>query len=76
MYDDYGHLTIVPLDQMKVQDFTITGCNASDFDFSSSIDDETYNKVKLYFNNDKTGVRDIYIEQDSDSQGKWGSLQL
>ena len=76
MYDDYGHLTIVPFDQMKVQDFTITGYNASDFDFSSSIDDKTYNKIKLYFNNDKTGVRDIYIEQDSDSQGKWGILQL
>lgn len=42
----------------------------------SSIDQDTYNKVKLYKDNKKTGKRDVYIAKDSANIAKWGTLQL
>lgn len=75
-YDDFGELTLKPLDDMKVDNFAITANNACNFDFSSSIDDDTYNQIKLYSNNEDKGVRDIYVEKDSNNQKKWGILQL
>jgi hypothetical protein len=74
-YDDFGRLMLKSLEDMKVNDFIITVYNASDFSFSSSIDDKTYNKIKLYSNNEEKGERDIYIEFDSNNQKKWGVLQ-
>ena len=32
-----------------------------DFNYTSSIDEETYNQVKLTYDNEKTGRREIYI---------------
>ena len=46
-----------------------------DFDYSSSIDSNTYNKIKLSKENEDTGNRDIYIAQDSSNINKWGILQ-
>mgnify|MGYP007025187691 CR=1 FL=1 len=36
---------------------------AENFNYSSSIDDATYNKIKLAFNNEKTGKRELYVAQ-------------
>ena len=48
---------------------------AESFDYSSSIDGETYNKIKLVRENEKTGKRDVYIAQSSANMNKWGVLQ-
>lgn len=45
------------------------------FEYKSSIDDNTYNKIKLTYNNEDTGTRDVYIAQDSGNMNKWGILQ-
>ena len=45
------------------------------FDYTSSIDENTYNKIKLTYDNEDTGVRDVYIAQDSSNINKWGILQ-
>ena len=45
------------------------------FDYTSSIDDKTYNKIKLIYDNDETGTREVYIAQDSNNINKWGVLQ-
>jgi hypothetical protein len=45
------------------------------FDYTSSIDDQTYNRVKLSFENEKTGKRDIYVVQDGNNINNWGVLQ-
>lgn len=45
------------------------------FDYTSSIDDGTYNKVKLTYDNEDTGCRDVYIAQDSANMNRWGILQ-
>jgi len=48
----------------------------TDFMLKSSIDQETYNKIKLYRDNQKAGKREVYIAQDSANIAKWGVLQL
>ena len=45
------------------------------FDYTSSIDDETYNRVKLTFDNEKTGKREVYIAQHGENINQWGVLQ-
>lgn len=74
-YDDYGKLTLKSLGNMMLKDVAITDNNAGEYEYSTSIDGETYNQIKLYFDNSATGKRDIYIEKDSNNIGKWGTLQ-
>lgn len=45
------------------------------FEYTSSIDSSTYNKIKLTYDNDETGKRDVYIAQDSSRMNQWGVLQ-
>ena len=46
-----------------------------DFEYTSSIDSNTYNKIKLTYDNEDTKKRDVYITQDSSNINKWGILQ-
>lgn len=74
LYDDFGKLTLKDVESMKLN-IMIDEEAAEDFDYTSSIDGETYNKIKLSYENEKTGKREIYIAQDSDSMNRWGILQ-
>lgn len=46
------------------------------YEYESSIDDETYNQVKLVKENKETKKREIYIVKDSNNINKWGILQF
>ena len=48
---------------------------SEDIDYSSSIDSQTYNKVKLAYENSDTGKRDVFIAQDGEAMNRWGVLQ-
>ncbi|WP_270943173.1 XkdQ/YqbQ family protein [Romboutsia lituseburensis] len=74
LYDDFGELTLKNISSMKL-DTLIDGDIIEDFDYSSSIDGNTYNKIKLSKENKDTGKRDIYITQDSKNINSWGILQ-
>jgi len=74
LYDDFGRLTLKSLDKMKVG-LLIDDETGENFDYTSSIDDQTYNRVKLSFENEKTGKRDIYVMQDGNNINNWGVLQ-
>lgn len=74
LYDDFGALTLKSLDSMML-DALIDNETGENFDYSSSIDDETYNKIKLSFENKDSGSRDIYIAQDGERINAWGILQ-
>lgn len=74
MYDDFGKITLKSLDSMKLN-LLIDEETGENFDYTSSIDENTYNKVKLIYDNDKTGKRDVYIAQDSKNINQWGVLQ-
>lgn len=74
LYDDYGEICLKSLENMRTN---IAFCedNCEEFSYSSTIDDNTYNKIKLATDNDETGEREVYISQDGDSQSQWGVLQ-
>ena len=48
---------------------------AENFDYTSSIDEQTYNKIKLTYENEKTGKRELYVAQDGGKMNLWGVLQ-
>ena len=74
LYDDFGKLVLKNIKDMAVK-IIIDSETAQDFDYSSSIDENTYNKVKIIFDNEDTGSRDVFIAQDQKNINKWGVLQ-
>lgn len=74
LYDDFGKLTLQNIASRKL-DILIDTTTGEDFDYTSTIDEQTYNKIKLTYDNDKTGEREVYISQDSSKQNQWGVLQ-
>ncbi|MGX4600407.1 C40 family peptidase [Faecalimicrobium sp. JNUCC 81] len=74
LYDDFGQITLKNISSMKL-DTLIDGDVSEDFDYSSSIDGNSYNKIKLSKDNKETGKREIYIAQDSKNINSWGILQ-
>lgn len=79
LYDDFGKLTLKALSSLYVGSpgayLMIDEETGENFDYTSSIDDNTYNKIKLTYDNEATGYREVYITQDSDNIKKWGILQ-
>ena len=73
-YDDFGSLTLKNLSDMKVN-ILIDADTAQSFDYQSSIDSDTYNQVKLVYDNKDTGARDAYVVKDSSHINDWGLLQ-
>jgi hypothetical protein len=74
LYDNFGSLTLQNIASMKL-DVLINEDAAEDFDYTSSIDDQTYDRIKLTYDNDKTGEREVYIAKDSGNENQWGVLQ-
>lgn len=79
LYDDFGKLTLKNISNMCVGSsgkyLMIDEQTGENFDYTSSIDDNTYNKVKLTYDNENTGKREVYIAQDSSNMNRWGVLQ-
>jgi len=74
LYDDFGKLCLRNIGNMK-REFLVDRDVSEDIDYSSSIDSQTYNKVKLTHENSGTGKRDVFIAQDGDAINRWGVLQ-
>lgn len=74
LYDDAGKLTLKNINSMRVG-LLIDADTGENFSYESSIDDQTYNKIKLVFNNEKTGKRELYVTQDGAKMNQWGVLQ-
>lgn len=76
LYDDFGALAIRNSSDMLLDFYIGDGSLMYDYSSERSIDSDTYNKVKLFQDNKKTGKRETYIAQDSANIAKWGTLQL
>lgn len=74
LYDDFGKLTLKNVGNMKVG-ILIDEETGENFDYTSSVDGDTYNKIKLIYENEESGKREIYIAQDSSHINSWGVLQ-
>lgn len=79
LFDSFGKLTLKSLGKMRVGDgdnyLMIDEETGENFDYKSSIDSQTYNKVKLTYDNEETGTREVYIAQSGENMNKWGILQ-
>lgn len=79
LYDDFGKLTLKNISSMYVGEpgayLMIDEETGQNFEYSSSIDSDTYNKIKLTYDNDETGKREVYIAQDGEHINNWGILQ-
>lgn len=74
MYDDFGKITLKGLDNMRLN-LLIDEETGENFDYTSSIDDKTYNKIKLTYDNEDTATREVYIAQHGENINQWGVLQ-
>ena len=74
MYDDFGRITLRNIENMRLKTLIDSG-TAEDFDYTSTIDENTYNRVKLQCENKETGMNDTYVVQDGSNINRWGLLQ-
>lgn len=74
LYDAAGKLTLKNIGSLKLN-MLVDDETAGDFDYKSSIASQTYDKIKLSFENKDTGKREIYIAQDGSHINQWGVLQ-
>lgn len=74
LYDEFGEIRLTDASEMYL-DVLICEETVTDYTYNSSIDKETYNKVKLAYENEKTGKIETYIAKDSANMNKWGTLQ-
>lgn len=79
LFDDFGKLALKNIANMYVGGaggyLAIDAETGENFEYSTSIDDNTYNKVKLAYENEETGKRDVYIAQHGENMNRWGILQ-
>lgn len=74
LYDDFGKLTLKSLGNMKTT-LLIDEETGENFDYTSSIDDSTYNQIKIQYDNEETGKKETFIAKDSSHINEWGLLQ-
>lgn len=74
LYDDYGKITVKQIARMKVG-LIIDAETAETYEFDSSIDSETYNRIKLEYEDSDTHKREFWTAEDKETQKKWGTLQ-
>jgi hypothetical protein len=75
LYDEAGKIMLKNLEDMTVP-ILLDAETAENFNYESTIDRETYNKVKLYYDNRETGSREVYMALDSANMARWGTLQM
>ena len=80
LYDDFGKIALKNVDNMRVIDgegniLVINIDSAGDYKYSSSISSNTYNQIKLIYENNDAGTRDVFISKDTRNINKWGVLQ-
>lgn len=73
LYDDCGKITLKNAENM-VYAPVITEETAENFDYSSSIDKESYNSVILYYKNDDNTIIP-YSASDGGKIAQWGTLR-
>ncbi len=74
LYDDFGKLTLKNIEDMKLN-ILLDNQTAENFDYVSSIDGETYNQIKLAYDNKEKGIQEGIVVNDQENIKKWGVLQ-
>lgn len=73
LYDDFGKITLKNIKDTKI-DLLINDTTAEDFDYSTSIDSNTYNRIVLTDSENKS-EKNVVKAQDPKHITQWGVLQ-
>ena len=73
LYDDCGSISLKNSANM-ISNTLIMETTAENFDYSSSIDDETYNSIMLYYKEDDNKIT-LYTASSPDRISQWGTLR-
>lgn len=76
LYDHFGKLNLKAVANMGINYVIGEKSLATGFEYTTSIDDETYNYIKIVRPNESTGRADVYVYNDENNIGLWGMLQL
>lgn len=74
LYDDFGRLTLKPFGKLNSGVYLDSTVMTS-YSVKRDIDNDVYNRVVIAYDNSQTGVRELYIANDTEKQSKWGVLQ-
>lgn len=74
LYADNGKIQLRDANNMKLN-LVIDNSVAENFDYTSTIDEETYNEIELFYDNDETNKREYYHAIDATNVGNWGRLR-
>lgn len=74
LYSDNGKICLRDANNMRTN-VVINESTAEDFSYTSTIDDETYNEIELYYDDDKANKREYYHAIDETNVGNWGRLR-
>lgn len=72
-YDDFGNLQLKNCANM-VSTTLIMEDTAENFDYSSSIDEETYNSIVLYYKGEDESIQ-LFTASSSNTINQWGTLR-
>lgn len=75
LYDCFGSLTLKNISNMLTDIIIGDSSLLTSYSYDRSIDGDSFNKIKLYKDNKKTGKREVFIIRDSNNIKKWGLLQ-
>lgn len=75
-YDDFGSLRLRNITNWSVDLVLGPESLLYDYSYSTSIDSDTYNRVKVVQDNKQANTKEVYIAQDSANIARWGRLQL
>lgn len=74
LYDEAGKLVLNDVENMKLS-IMINDSTAQDYDYKVSIDNNTYNKINVHFDNNESKKREAFMAKDIVTINKWGILQ-
>lgn len=75
-YDDFGKLTLRSPNSMLLNLILGDGHSLYEYSLKKSIDDDTYNTIVLYQDNEQSGQREPIGVTDKNNVARWGILRL
>ncbi len=76
LYDNYGTLDLRDTLDLRLPLILGDYSLVTDFEYAKSIDEDTYNYVKVAQEDKDKGVRSIYTAKDEGAMKKWGMLMI
>lgn len=74
--DNFGALDLRDIVDLRLPIIVGDGSLGTDFDYERSIDDDTYNYIKVAKDDKDKGVRNTYVAKDPTNIASWGKLML